>query len=175
MDTPRYGFESWPLDLLIDYALKTHHRKIRANGPGIQELIDSTVSEYPVMAEVGLLFAESLEDLESHLMKEEQVLFPFLYELCDAALNGERMGAMHCGSVIHPISVMKMEHASEIERYDRVRALTNNFTAPEGASEALVEAMDRLKDFVEALLEHIHIENDLIFPMAEQLENSVVE
>lgn len=170
MNTSRLDFKEWPLDLLLDYALKVHHRTIRREGPITLALAEAVAKEDPRMSEVKELFAQSLSDLENHLMKEEQVLFPYLYELFEAAEQQESIPAMHCGTISHPIRVMLMEHDGEMDRHSRIAALTNDYAVPQGASDDYVKLMKRLKEFRDALLEHIHIENDLIFPGFEALE-----
>ena len=100
-------FDMWPTDLLIDYVLKIHHRNIRAYGPELLALIEKVAarhgSQHPELHDLVKLFAASLEDLESHLQKEEQVLFPYAYDLFYASERGEHASAMHCGTVANPI------------------------------------------------------------------------
>ena len=114
--TNSYGmdFENWPLDLLVDYVVKFHHRNIRLQAPEIQALLDNICSvhgkTHPSLYEVRDLFAISCENLDNHLAKEENVLFPYLYELTDAAVYHQATPPFHCGSVAHPIAVMMNEH-----------------------------------------------------------------
>lgn len=171
-------FASWPLDLLIDYILKIHHRGIRREGPGILELLEKVESvhgsRHPELHEVKELFAESLQELEQHLQKEENVLFPYLLELFEASEAGRPIGQMHCGTVSNPIRVMRMEHEGEGDRYHRVAGLTNNFTAPDDGCASYRLVMQQLKEFVDALYEHIHLENNILFPKAVELERKWV-
>ena len=174
MDTSRLNFQDWPLDLLVDYALKVHHRTIRREGPATLALVEKVVGENEVMPEVRELFAGSLEALESHLMKEENVLFPFLYELYKADEDGLKIEQMHCGTIGNPIRVMMMEHGDELARHEHIAALTNHYTAPADASADYRTLLARLKEFMEALKEHIHVENDIIFPGFLEVEQRVV-
>ena len=102
----RIPFASWPLDLLMDYILKIHHRGIRARGPELLALLEKVErvhgEAHPELHELKALVCESLEDLEMHLQKEENVLFPYLYELY-AARNRTAYGPMHCGTDSNPI------------------------------------------------------------------------
>ncbi len=172
------NFSDWPLDLLIDYVLKIHHRGIRKNGPEILELIEKVESahghNHPELNEVMLLFHQSLIDLDSHLQKEENVLFPFLYELFEASEADDSIQQMHCGTVNNPIKVMRMEHEGEGDRYQRITEITNNFAIPDDGCNTYNLMMIKLKNFVQNLYEHIHIENNIIFPMASQLERQCV-
>lgn len=168
-------FATWPLDLLIDYVLKIHHRYIRHRGPEILALLEKVESvhgvAHPELHELHALFVESLEDLEMHLQKEENVLFPYLLDLFEASEQGEFIGKMHCGTVENPIRVMRMEHEGEGNRYHHIGELTGQFTAPADGCSSYRLLMNELKDFVDHLYEHIHLENNLIFPRAVKLED----
>lgn len=172
-------FGSWPLDLLIDYVLKIHHRGIRQNGPELMELLDKVKEvhgdNHPELFELSDLVFESFHDLEKHLQKEENVLFPYLYDLYKASEAKQPAGQMHCGTIQNPIRVMMMEHEAEGERYKHIRVLTNNFTTPEDGCASYHLLMQKLEQFVDALFEHIHIENNIIFPGFIKLEEEWVE
>ena len=172
------GFAAWPLDLLIDYVLKIHHRYIRRQGPvtlALLEKVEAVHGEaHPELHELHVLFVESLQELEMHLQKEETVLFPYLLELFDASEQGRYIEQMHCGTVANPIRVMRMEHEGEGNRYHRIAELTNGFTAPADGCNSYRLLMQELEDFVRHLYEHIHLENNLIFPMAVELEEKWV-
>lgn len=167
-------FASWPLDLLIDYVLKIHHRGIRSRGPELLELIAKVKrahgEAHPELNELYELVSVSLEDLEMHLQKEENVLFPYLYDLFEAAQHGNSIGTMHCGSIAHPIRVMNMEHENEGNRYLHIKELTHSFRVPEDACGSYRLMLVELETFVDALFEHIHIENNIIFPRFLKLE-----
>lgn len=171
-------FDTWPTDLLIDYVLKIHHRNIRTNGPELLRLIEKVATHHgenhPELRNLVALFTQSLEDLESHLQKEEQVLFPYAYDLYYAAERGENFGAMHCGTVANPIRVMHREHDDEGTRYKYIRNLMNDFAAPEDACESYRLMLHDLERFMDGLFEHIHIENNILFPRFVELENRCV-
>lgn len=80
----RLDFEKWPTDLLIDYALKIHHRGIREEGPETLARLNALAAKHTELIEVAQQFGESLSDLDEHLMKEENILFPFIYEIMEA-------------------------------------------------------------------------------------------
>lgn len=172
-------FDSWPLDLLIDYVLKIHHRGIRRNGPVLLELIGKVRKQHgdrhPELDELYGLVTVSLEDLEQHLQKEENVLFPYLLELFEASERKTGIAPMHCGTIANPIRVMHMEHEAEGERYFHIKDLTHNFETPADGCNTYRLMMDELKEFVSALFEHIHIENNILFPKCLELEGKWVE
>lgn len=171
-------FDSWPTDLLIDYVLKIHHRNIRAKGPELLELIRKVATHHadrhPELLQLAEFFERSLEDLESHLQKEEQVLFPYCYDLFEANMQGEAHQKMHCGTVANPIRVMLREHHDEGTRYKFIRSLMHNFVAPEDACASYRLMLTDLEEFMDALFEHIHIENNILFPRFVELETETV-
>lgn len=175
----RIPFASWPLDLLMDYILKIHHRGIRRNGPELLALLEKVErvhgEAHPELHELKALVSESLEDLEMHLQKEENVLFPYLYDLYAALEQGQRMAPMHCGTIANPIRVMKMEHEGEGNRYLHIIRLTDHFSVPQDGCASYRLMMQELEAFVDALFEHIHLENNLLFPRFEEIERQIVD
>lgn len=104
---------------------------IRAHGPELLNLLEKVErvhgEAHPELHELKMLVSESLQDLEMHLQKEENVLFPYLYDLYAAFEQGQRMEPMHCGTIANPIRVMKMEHEGEGNRYLHIIELTDHF------------------------------------------------
>lgn len=170
-------FSHWPYDLLIDYVLKIHHRGIRREGPNILRLLDTVVEKHgathPELAEVRELFEHSLQDLDLHLSKEENVLFPYLYRLFEAADNGLYIEPIHCGSVSHPIEAMMADHSNEGERYKKINQLTNNYRVPKDACNGYKLLLSKIKLFEINLNEHIHLENNIIFPAGIRIEKEL--
>ena len=171
-------FASWPTDLLIDYVLKIHHRDIRTKGPQLLKDIERVAAvhgdAHPELHQLTELFAASLEDLENHLQKEEQVLFPYCYKLFEASLRKERVEKMHCGTVANPIRVMHSEHSDEGTRYKYIRSLMNGFVAPDDACVSYRLMLADLEAFMDGLFEHIHLENNILFPRFVAMEKRCV-
>ncbi len=170
-------FKEWPLDLLCDYILKFHHRNIRKQGPDITKLFNKICNvhgeQHPELHTIRNLFIESLDNLYEHLEKEEQVLFPYIYLLYDADVNRTSLPPFHCGSISAPISVMMTEHQAEGERYHEIAALSNNYQTPADGCDGYRLLMGKLRSFDEALHQHIHLENNIVFPESLRLEEAV--
>lgn len=177
-DLTAIPFDTWPTDLLIDYVLKIHHRGIRANGPkllsDIKHVAGVHSAAHPELNQLVTIFAQSLEELESHLSKEEQVLFPYSLRLFDADMRDEKLEKMHCGTVANPIRVMHSEHNDEGTRYKFIRVLMKDFVVPEDACPSYRLMLEDLERFMDALFEHIHIENNILFPRFVELEKRCV-
>lgn len=175
--SPMVDFKTWPTDLLADYILKFHHRNIRQQGPQIAALLDKVCQvhgdNHPKLFEVQEQFGQSLVDLDNHLQKEEMVLFPYIYELCQAKEKGTPAPHFHCGTIESPIAVMMAEHDAEGERYRHIAHLTHDYTAPADACGSYRLVLEELKAFEAALHHHIHLENNIVFPRAIEMEDSL--
>ena len=174
-----YPVEQWPLDLLVDYVLKVHHRGTCEQGPVILNKLIEVAEEHrednPNLLKVTDHFRNSLYDLDTHCTKEERVLYPYILEMFSAHSIGQTVTPFHCGTIQGPIGVMVADHSDELDRHNRIAELTDNYKAPEGADEDYVEAMQLLKQFRQGLDEHIALENEVVFPMALKLEGLAVE
>lgn len=168
-------FNTWDLDLLIDYVLKFHHRNTRRYGVQILRKLTDLSDRHHELDKVADHFRNSVTDLDIHCQKEENILFPFILDLFSAAGSGRPVEPFHCGTIQSPIQVMMMDHSDEINRHQRIAELTNDYHAPEGSEPAYQEVMDELKRFRGYLTEHTYVENEIIFPRAIALEEQNTE
>ena len=163
-------FKAWDLNLLIDYVLKNHHRYIRKQGEELALRLNTLAAAHPEIDRVVDHFRNSVADLDLHCQKEENILFPYIIDIFNAAEYGQEHAPFHCGSIQFPINAMMADHSDELERHERIAELTNDYTAPEGADSEYVKVLADLREFRDHLLEHIYIENEIMFPRALMLE-----
>ena len=97
-------------------------------------------------------------------------MYYFLMFMKCSKEEGLKVAKFHCGTILYPIEVMEDEHNHEGERFEKISSLTTGFTAPEDACASFRLVLQQLKQFEEALHEHIHLENNIIFPRALELE-----
>ena len=173
-DTTEMDFNSWSLDVLIDYIKKEHHNYVKEKTPVILSLLEKLCqehgNEHPELHEVKTLFKISADELAPHLKKEELVFFPFVKRMTNATNTHGVIGKPHFGTVKNPISSMMDEHNHEGDIFKAIGLLTNSFTPPEGASETYSTAYNMLKEFDLDLQKHIHLESNILFPKAKALE-----
>lgn len=182
-ETPRayftIDFQSWPTDLLLDYILKFHHRRTRSEGALIIELTEKVTlnhaSRHPELRDIRQLVQESIIDLENHMGKEEQILFPYIYEMTESLARGLRSVSFHCGTIKSPVAVMIAEHDTEGNRWQKIHQLSNGYTTPDDGCATYWLLMERLKLFEEGLYHHIHLENNIVFPRAVAMEKSSLQ
>lgn len=170
-------FRSWPLDLLADYVEKTHHRYVEEKTPLILAFLNKLCKvhgqNHPELSEIEKLFSESAHDLGAHLKKEELILFPFIKSLVNAKINGAEVPKAPFKTVENPISMMTHEHTVEGERLRRIAAITDEYTPPQDACQTYRVAFAMLEDFENDLHKHIHLENNVLFPKAIELEKEL--
>ena len=157
-------FASWPLDLLTDYILKHHHRDFHLHHDELLKVEGVHGGRHPELHEVSRLVAQSFEELDSHFVKEEQVLFPQFYELYEAHEQGREPAPFHCGSIAYPIRQMMLEHDATGQTWDRIAEITENFTTPADGCASYRLMNQQLYAFFKNLKEHVALENHLLFP-----------
>ena len=167
-------FNSWPLDLLADYVEKTHHRYVEEKSamliPYLNKLCKVHGERHPELFEINELFIGSAQDLAAHMKKEELILFPFVKNMVKAKISNEAIQQPHFGTVENPVNMMKHEHTVEGERLRKIADLTNEYTPPADACNTYKVTFAMLQDFENDLHKHIHLENNILFPKAIQLE-----
>ena len=171
-------FDKWELDFLSDYIVNTHHRYIRENIPFLSEISNKVArvhgDRHPELIEVAGTFSRIAADLSLHLMKEENILFPFIKELVAAAKNNTKHAPAAFGSVNTPTQMMEVEHEQAGEDLAVIRELTNNYSLPADACTSYTILFKKLEEFENDLFNHVHLENNILFPKAIQLEKELV-
>lgn len=165
-------FDSMTAEQLISYILIHHHFYVKQSIPTILAHLEKVAykhgDRFPWMADVFHLFREIGEDMLMHMHKEEMVLFPRIKEI-------ESLVAIHQKRnhepvyISGPVQAMEMEHDHAGELMYRVRELTNNYTAPDDACTTFRVSLAELKEFEEDLHRHVHLENNMLFPLAEKI------
>lgn len=170
-DSTNTDFNAWPLDLLADYIEKTHHRYVRSKIVEIMPFLNKVArvhgDNHPELKEVEQLFKDSALELSEHMLKEEKILFPFIRKM---VTNETATAIPAFGSIENPIAMMKHEHENEGERFRKIASLANDYTPPADACNTYRVTFALLKEFEENLHLHIHLENNILFPKAIEME-----
>ncbi len=169
--------ENLPLDQLCNYIEETHHAYINENTPFIQQKLEKLCNvhgdNHPELFEVKELFDGAVGNLTAHMQKEEMILFPHIRNLVKAK-NGQLDEVPGMGNILGPISVMKEEHEIEGERFRKLVQITDRYTIPADGCNTYQITYKTLEDFDKDLHRHIHLENNILFPKAVELENELV-
>lgn len=167
-------FKSWSPDLLADHIEKKHHRYIEETTPSLIQFLDKLCkvhgSNHPELFEINKEFNVSAGELASHMKKEEMILFPYVRKMVNSGNSNEQPAGPEFDTVRNPIQMMMAEHDTEGERFRKISELSNNYTPPEDACTTYKVAYSMLRDFENDLHLHIHLENNILFPKAIEME-----
>ncbi len=160
-----------PLAELITHIQNTHHRYTREETVRLTALAAKVAqahgANHPELAEIRDVFAGLAQELSSHLMKEEMILFPYIVRL-----ENSGQAAAPFGTVRNPIAMMMHEHDGAGDALRELRRLSGGYTAPADACVSYHTLYRSLAAFEEDLHQHIHLENNILFPRAMELERT---
>jgi len=167
-----------PLGQLITHIVATHHAFVKRELPRLATLAEKVVSRHgdtqAHLPELQRALAQLDEELTQHLAKEENILFPFIAGLEAAQTSGSTQPSSCFGTVANPIAMMTREHDAAGGLLAEMDRLSEHFTTPAGACPTYHAFYDGLKEFEQDLHQHIHLENNILFPRAIEMEASAV-
>ncbi|MGZ8511370.1 MAG: iron-sulfur cluster repair di-iron protein [Chitinophagaceae bacterium] len=170
-----YG--DWSLDFLADYIVNTHHSYVKKALPEIRGYAAKVAqvhgAHHPELPAVLQLVEEINSELTSHMIKEEKVLFPYIKELVAAREGKTPIQGSQFGTVQNPINMMEMEHEMVGKNMEEIRTLTSNYALPEDACASYSLLFRMLDEFENDLHLHIHLENNILFPKAVEIEKDL--
>lgn len=167
-----------PVTELADHILNRHHTYMKEQLPRLDGLLSKVRSAHgenhgPMIDELRRVFDSLRSEIEMHLLKEEQILFPAI-KAVDAFVSGTgELPEIHCGSVANPIRQMEHEHDSAGEALAEMRRITGNYTLSEDACQTFAALYDGLQAIEADLHEHIHLENNILFPRSIRQESEM--
>ncbi len=167
-------YNDWSLGFLADYIVNTHHSYVTKTLPDLRAYATKVAKvhggRHPELVAVRELVEDINAELTSHIVKEEQILFPFIKQLVEAKSNGKNLEPAGFGTVQNPINMMEHEHEEVGKNLEKIRVLTNNYAIPEDACASYKLLFKMLEEFESDLFIHIHLENNILFPKALKLE-----
>lgn len=147
---------------LVEHIVSTHHAYLKSELPRIHAMTQRVAHVHgghtPSLREVHEIFTEMAAELESHLMKEETILFPAIL-----AMQTESSTALPLDG---PIAHMLQEHDDAGAALSKLRELTHGFTPPPDACNTYRALFAGLLELEDDLHRHIHLENSVLFPKA---------
>lgn len=170
------GLQSGTLAELIDHILDKHHTFTRDEMERITALAEKVATKksetHPELLRVRALFQQLCDDLRPHMFKEEMILFPYVKQMEQAANEGRPAPYAPFGTVGNPVRMMMLEHDTAGDILRELRAVTSDYAAPEDACISYQTLYRALEEFEQDLHQHIHLENNLLFPRAVKLEQA---
>lgn len=162
-------FNSFTLSFLSDYIVNVHHSFVNQNLPVLEDLSKKVAEHHgnsmPFLISIYSKVRELRCELTSHMKKEEQILFPIIKQL-------ENGGAVNIGfdSIVDPIYVMEKDHDIAGDLMKEIRMVAKDYAIPVSACNSVKMLYHKLIEFENDLFQHIHLENNILFPRAMKLE-----
>jgi regulator of cell morphogenesis and NO signaling len=171
-----HDWQSEPLSELILHIKNTHHKYTREETARLTALLGKVCSvhgkNHSELLEIQSIFSGLAQELATHLMKEEMVLFPYIERMEEAVIQKEPLLPAPFGSVGDPVAMMEHEHDSAGDALRSIRKASGDFTPPADACISYQTLYKALAAFEADLHQHIHLENNILFPRAIAMEKA---
>jgi regulator of cell morphogenesis and NO signaling len=171
------GWQTAALAALIAHIVEKHHTFTRQELARLEALLAKVCGvhgeNHPELFRIQKQFQELSRDLEPHMLKEEQVLFPYIIQMEEAVKNNRTLPAPPFGTVRNPVRVMMAEHDAAGETLREMRELSSDYTVPEDGCISYQTLYGALAALEADLHQHIHLENNILFPRAAEMEASL--
>lgn len=174
------GDRDWakaPLRELVAHVVNVHHAYLKRELHPISERVAKVYRVYnerygPTLQGLPEVYSGLRAEMETHMFKEERMLFPAIIDIENAVNQGAPLPKPAFGSVANPIATMEHEHDSSGDALKRIREITKNFEIPDYACTTFRALMAGLKELEQDMHVHIHLENNIMFPRAIELERA---
>ena len=169
-------WQAAPLAGLIAHIRTAHHKYTREEIARLGPLFDKVCSvhgkNHPELDAMRDTFGGLAQELTMHMMKEEMMLFPYIVRMEEAAIEKAPVVPAPFGSVRNPVLMMMHEHDSAGDALRSLRQASNGYAAPAGACTSFQTLYRALAEFEADLHQHIHLENNILFPRAIEMERT---
>ncbi|MDE3185643.1 MAG: iron-sulfur cluster repair di-iron protein [Bacteroidota bacterium] len=163
-------YNDWSLDFLADYIVNTHHSYVRKTIPDLSTYAAKVArvhgDRHPELLEINSLAQLVCQELSSHMVKEETVLFPAIKKLVAAKNNGSSPDDASAALIKGAVNTMEEEHETVGNALEQIRKLSLNYTLPSDACASYSFLFKTLEEFEDDLHTHVHLENNILFPKA---------
>ena len=175
-NAPARNWQAEPLSELLAHIQSTHHVYTREEIARLGPLFDKVCSvhgeNHPELLRLREIFSGLAQELTTHLMKEEMVLFPYVLRMEEAVVASEPVLPPPFGSVRNPVAMMMNEHDGAGNALRSMRQIGNGYAAPSDACISFQTLYQALAAFEADLHQHIHLENNVLFPHAIEMEQA---
>jgi regulator of cell morphogenesis and NO signaling len=174
------AFNEWPVPFLTDYILFVHHSYLKAALPALRQLMGSFVpghlKKYPHLAEVHQTFLDLAEELEEHIREEEDSIFPYVKQINSTYSQKEKYGSLFVRTMRKPLAqTIEKEHGRIVSLLKQLRSQTGHYTFGDDACANYQVIYNKLKEFDADLVQHKHLENNILFPKALEMEKALLQ
>lgn len=170
------NWQTEPLGDLISHITSTHHKYTRdviaRLGPLFAKVCSVHGANHPELLQLRDTFTGLSQELATHLMKEEMVLFPYIIRMEEAVIEKAPIMPPPFGTVQNPVSMMEHEHDSAGNALRSLREISRGYTAPHDACVSYQTLYKALAELEADMHRHIHLENNILFPRAIEMEDT---
>ena len=171
-----FDFQKATLTELIAHILDKHHVYTKEEMVRLESLSEKVISthggNHSELLAIRSLLQQLFADLRPHMFKEEQILFPYIVELERSATQNTAAPFAPFGTVNNPIRMMMMEHDTAGDILRELRKLSSDYKVPPDACISYQTLYQAMEAFEQDLHQHIHLENNLLFPRSSELEGA---
>ncbi len=159
----------------MKYILATHHEFLKRELPAISNRMDKVLAVHgakdpEILTRMAAVYQNLHAEMDAHMHKEEEILFPFIEKYGVAEAAGQPMPRVPFGSIANPIKMMESEHEQAGGALEEIRSLTRDFELPSYACSTVRALYEGIQAVAADLHVHIHLENNILFPRAIALE-----
>lgn len=168
-------FNEWDMDFLADYIVHVHHHYLKNQLPDIKSTLQKFTEEhgekYPYLKELEKTYLKLYKELLPHLQQEEETIFPYIRQITHAFHSRASYASLLVKMMRKPIEeLMNQEHVMVAGAIYKMRNLTGDYSPPARACTSHKVTFSRLKELDNDLVQHLHLENNILFPRAIEME-----
>ncbi len=172
-------FDEWSTGFLVDYIVNVHHQYLRTSLPVVVEYVkkflDGHLKKFPVLENLKSLVNKLHDDFLTHVKQEEEIFFPYIKQITHAHLHREPYGSLLVRTLRKPLQDIALrEHDLLYKILSEMREITQQYTVPANACVTHRVTFSKLKELDNDLVQHMHLENDILFPNAIQIEKELL-
>ena len=171
---PPMPYNDWSLDFLADYIVNTHHSYVTKSIPDLRAYSNKVTKvhgdKHPELETINQYVQEVCNEMTEHMVSEETIVFPYVKQVASRR-NGKSFGEFE--TIKTPIDEMEAEHDFVGRRMEEIRRLSDNYTLPADGCASYAFLYNKLQEFESDLFTHIHLENNILFPKALEVEKNL--
>jgi regulator of cell morphogenesis and NO signaling len=172
-------YNQWKVDFLIEYIINVHHEYVKQSIPALEEsllsFINGHLKQHPELSEVQQIFQELVQLVLRNNQQEEEIIFPYIKLIANAYNRKESYGGLFVKTLRKPLSNLEAENNKISSLLNQLRSLTHNYVFPENTCTNHRVVFHKLREFDNDLVQHKHLENNILFPKAVELERELLK
>jgi regulator of cell morphogenesis and NO signaling len=172
-------FSEWKMGFLVDYVLNVHHAYMHMTMPVLESSLVSFIEThkkiFPEVNKVLFLFRELSVLLTTHSRHEEEIIFPYIRQIESTYRRRETYGNLFVRTLRKPLSNIEKEHDVIMSILKEIQSLTHSYSCPPNACADLCAIYNKLEEFHNDMIQHTHLEDDILFPKAIEMERELLQ